>query len=91
MRAWPRACALPVAEAAQAQRVPRSVQEEAAVPATRAPSIANGGIGRHVGFRCCHLSEGFCKLTIDSGKWTVMEQTVERKKLFVCSSDCEVK
>ena len=47
MRAWPRACALPGVDEAQAQRVPRSVTEEGALSPTMAPSIANGGIGRH--------------------------------------------
>ena len=51
MRAWPRACALPVADAAQAQCVQRSVNEEGAMTPTRTPQIANGGIGRHVGER----------------------------------------
>ena len=40
------------------------------------------GIGRPVGFRCCYLTEGCYELTVDSGKWTVMEQTVERKSFL---------
>ena len=51
MRMWPRACALPVADTAQAQCVPRSVNEDGALSPTRAPSIANGGIGRLGGER----------------------------------------
>ena len=41
-----------------------------------------GGIGRHVGSGCCYLIEGCYELTVDSGKWTVMEQTVEQKSFL---------
>ena len=38
-----------------------------------------GGIGRLIGFRWCHLSEGFCKWKDESGKWKVMDSILEQK------------
>jgi hypothetical protein len=47
MRAWGAKRAPPVADEAILREWPRTADEEAALPATKLPGTATGGIGRH--------------------------------------------
>ena len=40
---------------------------------------AGTAAGKLRGFRCCHLSEGFCKWKDESGKLKVMDSILEQK------------